>query len=40
VIGDAQALEKTLPGFEVIAQIEGVAGSFAAQYEPAAALAG
>jgi len=40
VICDAQALEEALPGFEVIAQIEGVAGPFAAQDEPAAALAG
>jgi hypothetical protein len=40
VIGDAQALEKALPGFEVIAQVEGIAGPFAAQDEPAASLAG
>jgi len=40
VIGDAQALEEALPGFEVIAEIESVAGPFAAQDESAAALAG
>jgi len=40
VVGDAQALEEAFPGFEIIAEIEGVAGPFAAQDESAAALAG
>ena len=40
VIGDAQALEEAFPGFEVIAQVEGIACPFAAQDEPAAALTG
>ena len=40
VVGDAQALEEALAGFEVIAQVEGVAGALAAQDEPSAALTG
>jgi len=40
VIGDAQPLEEALPGFEVVAKVEGVAGPFAAQNESAAALTG
>ena len=40
VVGDSQALEEALSGFKVVAQIEGVVGTLAAQDEPATALTG
>jgi hypothetical protein len=38
VVGDSQAFEEALTGFEIVAQVEGVAGTLAAQNEPATAL--
>jgi hypothetical protein len=38
VVGDSQAFEEALAGFEIVAQVEGVAGTLAAQDEPATAL--
>jgi hypothetical protein len=38
VVGDSQAFEEALTGFEIVAQVESVAGTLAAQDEPATAL--
>jgi hypothetical protein len=40
VIGDSQAFEEALTGFKIVAQVECIAGTLAAQDEPATALTG
>jgi len=40
MVGDSQALEEALTGFKIVAQVEGVVGTLAAQDEPATALTG
>jgi len=40
VVGDSQAFEEAFTGFKIVAQVEGVAGTLAAQDEPSAALTG
>jgi hypothetical protein len=38
VVGDSQAFEEALACFEIVAQVEGVVSTLAAQDEPATAL--